>query len=165
MYTFTEYAGTYRNAAFFREPGLFAGYLLLAILFLVLRAPELERRKRNRYLMVLIVALASTFSTAGYVTLPFVMAASAFRHHERRLRRAPRKYVLLAVLALSIGAVWLVSQNSDFLADKLLRQYEGFLEQGRGYEITRFGSAYLDVEAIRERPLTGWGLHELRSMQ
>lgn len=160
VYTFTENAGTHRNAAFFREPGLFAGYLLLAILFVVLRAKDLERGERNRYLAVLIVALASTFSTAGYVTLPLVLAASAFRSHERRHHRAPRKRVVLAVLALSVGAVWLVSQNSDFIADKVLHQYETFLDEGRGYEITRLGAAYLDAQAIRERPLTGWGLHE-----
>lgn len=160
VYTFTELEGTYRNAAFFREPGLFAGYLLFAILFVVLRASDLERSQVRQYLLVLVLALASTFSTAGYVTLPFVLAAVAVRQQSGRLTRLPRKRILVIVLAVCLGALWLINESSEFLEEKIAHQYEQFLDEGRGHEITRFGSALLDIEAIEERPITGWGLHE-----
>jgi hypothetical protein len=159
VYTFTVLDGTYRNAAFFSEPGLFAGYLLLALLFLMFRTHAFERRLVIRYVAILVVALASTFSTAGYVTLPIVLAAIGLRYADR-LDGVPRRWGLASVFVLGCGAVWIVSESSSFLEDKIVSQYESFIEEGQGYEITRFGAALMDVQALEERPLFGWGLHE-----
>lgn len=160
VYTFTILDGTYRNAGFFREPGLFAGYLLLGLLWLLLdhsgTAPDVRRRR----IIIVLAALLTTFSTAGYVTLPLVLAAVAFQHGARIKRPGSRKAVFVAVLVVSVGGLWLVSENSTFLEDKVQGQYEEFLEESTNFEITRFGAALLDLDAIEERPLFGWGLHE-----
>jgi hypothetical protein len=160
VYTFTVLDGSYRNAGFFREPGLFAGYLLLGLLWLMLDHSGLEPRVRRRRIAIVLTALLTTVSTAGYVTLPLVLAAVAFAHGERRKRARPRKTLFIAVLVASIAALWLISANTSFLEDKLEGQYEEFVDEGKNYEITRFGGALLDINAIQERPLFGWGLHE-----
>lgn len=159
IYTFTVLEGTHRNAGFFREPGLFAGYLLLGLLWLMLDRSGAAPRVRRRRILVVLAALLTTFSTAGYVTLPLVLAAVAFEHRER-IKRGPRKAVFVAVLAVSVGGLWLISENTTFLEDKVQTQFEEFLDESQNYEITRFGAALLDIEAIQERPLLGWGLHE-----
>jgi O-antigen ligase len=160
VYTFTVLDGSYRNAGFFREPGLFAGYLLLGLLWLVLDKSGAAPRLRRRRIAVMLAALLTTFSTAGYVTIPLVFAAVAFHHGPALGRATSRKTVFVAVLAASLGGLWLVSENTNFLEDKILAQYGELIDEGKNYEITRFGAALLDLEAIQDRPIFGWGLHE-----
>lgn len=160
IYTFTVLDGTYRNAGFFREPGLFAGYLLLGLLWLMLDRSGIAPRVRRRRIGVVLAALLTTFSTAGYVTLPLVLTAVAFEHGKRIRRVVSRKAVFVAVLVVTLGGLWLVSQNTTFLEDKIQSQYEEFVDEAKNYEITRFGAALLDLNAIKERPYLGWGLHE-----
>ncbi len=160
VYTFCVLDGTYRDASFFREPGLFAGYLLLALLFLELNSHAFSRAQRRRYLVILLVALASSFSTAGYVSAPFVLAATAFRRGRSAQARRSATRAFFAIFAVSALALWVISQETDFIESKIEHQYEEFLEESQNFEIARFGAALLDIQAIQERPLFGWGLHE-----
>ena len=187
VYTFSILHGSYRNAGFFREPGLFAGYLLLGLLWLMLdrrgvaprasslgaspqgdsdpscaadRDRAITARVRRRRIVVVLAALLTTFSTAGYVTIPVVLAAVAFEHGERIKRVVSRKAMFVAVLVVSLGGLWLVSKNTTFLEDKIQSQYEEVVDETANYETARFGAALLDLEAIEERPYLGWGLHE-----
>jgi hypothetical protein len=160
VYTFCVLDGSYRNAGFFREPGLFAGYLLLGLLWLMLDRSGVALGLRRQRIAILLAALLTTFSTAGYVTIPLVFAAVAFEHGPSRARSRSRKTLFVAVLGLSVAGLWIVSQNSTFLEEKVAAQYDEFVDEGKNYEITRFGAALLDLEAIQERPWFGWGLHE-----
>jgi hypothetical protein len=160
VYTFTVLDGSYRNAGFFREPGLFAGYLLLGLLWLMLDKSGAAPQVRRRRIAVVLAALLTTFSTAGYVTIPLVLAAVAFQHGEAARRATSRKTVFVAVLVASLAALWLVSENTSFLEEKVLAQYGELIDEGKNYEITRFGAALLDLEAVQDRPWFGWGLHE-----
>jgi len=160
VYTFTVLEGTYRNAGIFREPGLFAGYLLLGLLWLMLDHDAATARVRRRRILILLATLATTFSTAGYVTLPFVLVAIGIHPRVRSTRTRSRTPIVIAALVASLTALWLISENSTFLQDKLESQYDELMEEGKNYELTRFGGAVLDLEAIEERPYFGWGLHE-----
>lgn len=63
-YTFIGY---YRNYSIFREPGVYQIFLLLALLMLFFLNPK----TRNKYfkIVVITVAVVTTFSTAGYIVL------------------------------------------------------------------------------------------------
>lgn len=62
----------YRQRLFgpFWEPGAFQAYLNLAILFLL--ESEIDRKKKIRNTLILILALIFTFSTTGYIVLIIV---------------------------------------------------------------------------------------------
>lgn len=157
--------GAHRNAGFFREPGLFAGYLLLAILFLLLRERHFRRRTFLAYLAILTIALLSTFSTAGYVTLPFVLAVFAVlgvkpRTSGQGMRSSyARTSAVVAIFAIGGAGAWTFLTEAEFVSDKIIAQLDLFNSQERGFEVTRFGGAYFDMQAIKERPVTGWGVH------
>ena len=62
----TLYVG-YRNYGIFREPGVYSVFLIVAILF------ELSEYKLNkRRLLVYVITLITTFSTAGYIVLGII---------------------------------------------------------------------------------------------
>ena len=160
VYTFAVLDGKYRNCGIFREPGLFAGYLLLGLMFLLLDRDRGEPLVRRRRIIIMLVGLLTTVSTAGYVTLPLVLASVALDDNGRTGRASQRAGIFLAVLLVSIAGLWVVGTQTSFLQNKVEAQYEEFVNEGKGYEITRFGAALLDLNAIEERPLAGWGFHE-----
>lgn len=160
IYTFSQLEHTYRNCGVFREPGLFAGYLLLGLLFLVIDRSGFEPGLRRRRIALLLVTLMTTTSTAGYVTAPLVLAAVAFEHGAALRRVASRKNVFVTVLVVSLGGLWLISRNTTFLEDKIQRQYEEFIDETQNFEITRLGAFMLDMEAVAQRPILGWGVNE-----
>lgn len=161
VYTFAQLEHTYRNCGVFREPGLFAGYLLLGLLFLMIDRSGVAPNVRRRRIIILLATLLTTFSTAGYVTIPLVLAPVAFDHGTAIRRRvAARKDVLAGVLVVSLAGLWLVSRNTTFLEDKIELQYEEFVDEAKNFEITRFGAFMLDMQAISERPVFGWGVNE-----
>lgn len=46
-----------------------------------------------------------------------------------------------------------------FLHDKIYDQHYGVETRSNRWHGTRFGSLVFDLKYIKERPLTGWGLH------
>ena len=157
--------GAYRNAAFFREPGLYAGYILLALMFLLLRREHFRRSQGVAYGALLMGSLITTFSTAGFVTLPFVLAAGALREHPQatkkahHTRRASKGIWSVVILVLSAAIVWRAGQGAEFVGEKIIGDLQAVQYQEGGYEITRFGAVGFDMAAIVQRPILGWGLH------
>ncbi|HUT59452.1 MAG TPA: O-antigen ligase family protein, partial [Phycisphaerae bacterium] len=148
----------HRNAGFFWEPGAFAGYLLLALIFLGLTKDRFERRAYQRRLILLSVCLLTTMSTMGYVVFPLVLLVH-FRWRRRPGAQGGRRllaaYAAVVVLAVSAWAVW----ERSFVKRKLLSQSTDALERAHGWEINRFGTLIFDWEYVQRRPLFGWGLH------
>lgn len=156
---FYTFAGqVHRNAAFFREPGLFAGYLLLGLLLLSLRNNAFARKDAKRTQLVLLLALATTMSTAGYITAPLVLAASALRERQRLTSTATAVKRFTVILFVGVGIVWFASNHSDFIAEKIAQEYEFFDLESAGFEVSRLGAALFDFQAIVERPVFGWGI-------
>lgn len=62
-----------RNFGIFREPGVYAIFLIVAIIFLINNKERLEKKKYLGYLVVLLVTLVSTFSTTGFLALFVVL--------------------------------------------------------------------------------------------
>jgi O-antigen ligase len=149
-----------RNSGMFWEPGAFAGYLVLALLFLSYVRPRLSRRAYLRSLAILIVAVLSTVSTTGYLALPVVLILHTPLLDVVKTRRLHKLAVVFGVVAVgtlvTLGP-WMVERS--FLGPKLVRQYQQVQDRQAMWELTRYGSLIFDLEYISKRPLLGWGLH------
>jgi hypothetical protein len=149
----------YRNAGPFWEPGAFAGYISLALIFLGLEREKYDRRFYISRFLVLTITLLTTGSTMGYLVMPIVLSI-----HYRRVTKSVggslgRIAVVMLMLPLFMALlinVW----NLEFIGRKIIHQYEGAIAQ-RDYlwEYTRFGSMVVHWKYIKRRPIFGWGIH------
>ncbi len=158
IYNFDVPYEIHRNSGFFWEPGAFAGYLLVALIFLGLKkhafSPEFYRRR----LTVLVGTTLTTFSTAGYLVLGVVLLIHAGIRVKSRVALLRTVLVLMvAVPILSFAAYR--TYNSGFIKEKIIEQHERVVTQAHNWERTRLGSLLFDWEYIKRRPLLGWGLH------
>lgn len=141
----------YRNSGMFWEPGAFAGYIILAFL-LYIDDMKLLVRKHLPSVIILLICLVTTFSTAGYllvVIMSFYYVFLEIRH----------KILIVPVLAVLIPALAVLFVNSEFLGEKILRQFEDITTMNPdslNYE--RVGSLVFDAQYIALHPLFGNGL-------
>jgi hypothetical protein len=131
-----------RNSGPFHEPGLFAAFLVLGIIFNTMLLKKFIFRKN----LILIIALATTLSTAGYVALGFFVVLS---NYLTNIDTSFVKRILVSIL-LIVFSIFLTN-TLDFLGDKISYHYEV-----RGERLTRFGSAVRDIQLIEQRPLLGY---------
>lgn len=168
-----------RNAGMFWEPGAFAGYLMLAIIFLGLEKDKFETRWFWIRFVILLVALLTTFSTTGYVVLPFALLLY-FRLNRQAKVVSVRNFLVffLSVLSIQYMAyesnvfnlasmqkhgkyrdVYLSNTDKDFIFQKTLKQFKNAVYKGPGRYRNRFDDLVCDLDYIRRRPLLGWGLN------
>lgn len=101
-----------RNSGPFWEPGLFAAYLCFAIFaerFFVEKQKNRLFSKRN---LLMIAAVITTFSSAGYIALLIILLCGLFAS---RLSIIP-KYLLLAIVVLGSSFAY---NNIPFLKEKI----------------------------------------------
>jgi len=156
VYNFQTGDNFARNAAFFWEPGAFAGYLILAIIFLTICRRELPSQLVRLKLILLIVALLTTQSTTGIVVLPFAsLLFLNLRFSTSLSRRNSTILLLLAGLLLTTFA--LTASQLNFVGEKIVRLYNMGVKHEAGWQASRFGAMIFDSGYIRVHPLTGWG--------
>lgn len=157
-----DYTYTYRNAGCSWEPGRFAIMLIPAILINLMR--EGIKFRKNKRILILLFALASTVSTTGYSIV--ILLYSIFWIEKGNLKRA-FTFVLL-VLPISYYLFTL-----DFMAEKIqekatfegltkermdkLDYYEGTYGDEYVGSFDRFESASFDWINFQEEPLLGYG--------
>jgi hypothetical protein len=141
--------GLPRNSGPFWEPGAFGGYLTMGIAFEMILF-----RKFSKRVFIFLIALLSTFSTAGYmaITLFFLLYFLFLETNQKRK--------LLIFPTLVAGAFFLIL-NVDFLAIKITEQVKGF-EEDQIYNTqsdndTRLGSTVLDFKDFQRSPIFGTG--------
>ena len=150
----------YRNAAFFWEPGAFAGYVLLALIFLGLEKEQFTARSYWTRICLLFVGLLTTFSTAGYLLLPFALLLH-FRWDDSTKVTAIRSFMLFYVFALSAEFITYRSVvGSGAMKEKITTQYTEALHEDGGQYQDRFDNLAADLEYIRKPPILGWGLNK-----
>ena len=151
----SEYYFLIRNCGFAWEPGAFACFMCFAVALNSLRTNV--RLKNNLPLIVFLIALASTQSTTGYVTLG----------------------VMIAVWLIIYGRIgWVIALvplilmmfNLPFISDKLVDSMEGFQDisldnaaGSQGYDRTL--SFMLLLDEFTRHPIFGYGFSEARFMQ
>ena len=135
-----------RNSANFKEPGYYAAYLSLALAINLITKMNLFHWKN----LILIIAMLTTFSTAGYITMFIVI--SFYFYYSKRINNSLRFLLIFAVISLSMFAYL----RLEFLNEKVNDHIQ---KQGSGYEIKgRFGATLVNLEEITEHYWIGRGL-------
>jgi hypothetical protein len=133
----------YRNAGFAWEAGSFAIYVNIALVFKLFFDTQLKPFL-NKYTIVYITSIVTTFSTTGYLVLFLIILTYLWGSPKNKIS----KWVFLL---LFIPASVYIFQRTDFLQDKITNQYKVANESQN-----RFGSAILDLNDVMKRPFFGW---------
>lgn len=149
---------SYRNSGFFWEPGAFAGFLLLAMIFLALRRDAFTPSGYWKRLALLGACLLTTLSTMGYLVLPLALLLNFWPMLAATKSPAARLLPVVGAGVLVAGMV-VAFQSLTFMEGKMSRQMEKVVGRDTGWEMTRMGSFLFDLEYIQRRPILGWGLH------
>jgi hypothetical protein len=141
LFVFNSGEGVYRNCGAFWEPGAYAGFLAIAIIFHYLENRTINDKKS----IVLLLALLSTVSTTGIIALGFFLIMFIGN------KVAP---LYKLILFPSIIAIIVVAFTTlDFLGEKITSQ----MDVANTYNNTRFKSAVLDLQDFAENPVLGLG--------
>ena len=156
VYTFfTAPPDSTRNAGMFWEPGVFAGYLNLALVFLCLIRARFSKRAYFVRFAVLSACLLTTKSTVGYIAIAVVlclevMARTRSGGRSRLIGYLGAGFVLALFCALTV--------NQQFIAPKIEHSIMVATSRPEGWRADRIGSILFDLDYIAARPLTGWGM-------
>lgn len=156
IHNFHWIAENTRNSGFFWEPGAFAGYLVIALL-LVLVSKQISTSKWK--IIALIAALLSTQSTTGYVA-GFILFSywQVSKYRGRSSGGLDYRLILIPFLITGIFGVAVYSYDKvSFLGEKIESQYEDSIEGTHNSNVNRFGNLMYDMAFFLDRPLIGWG--------
>lgn len=143
-----------RNSGCFWEPSVFSAYLVLAIVFLGITKSSFEKRQYRRILAVLVVALLTTMSTAGYALLPLCLL-----FHFKNLALTSKQLPKLLGFSLVVAIFCVVALQLDFVGGEMKESLDRIAYRETGWEMSRFGSFVYNLEYIKQRPFFGWGLN------
>ncbi|MCD8740539.1 O-antigen ligase family protein [Mucilaginibacter roseus] len=138
LYQSNESLQMIRNCGPFWEPGAFVGFLIMSLFFLYISEGTIKNKKG----LIFIIAMATTYSTTGYLALMlslFVLLKAEFNKY---------KVVIIPLLAaISMYAFF----NLSFLNSKIKDQ------SAKDSDKSRFGSAARDLEFFFDSPFFGQG--------
>lgn len=142
-----------RNCGMFWEPGAFAGYLILALFFLV-RGGQ-NKAVLSMKSLVLIATLLTTQSTTGY--LAFLVLVVFYLSNASWIKSTTVKWVVLPLfLVIFISVVFVVFSQVSFLGQKINAQIESATAENDASRIGRIGNFLYDIEWIADKPVLGW---------
>jgi hypothetical protein len=150
-FEYTYYRGftnILRNSGFTTEPGAFASYLNVTIfLYFFTRKLSVSDFLKEKKLIILSLALITTFSTAGYIAFFFLLLVAFLMENKGK----NKIWMILIVLPFLLIAF----EKLEFLNEKIQLQIDvAYKSQNR------FGAFLLDWKDISKRPLTGWSRKE-----
>lgn len=143
------------NSGMFWEPGVFSGYITIALIFLSYMKNYYPRKLYKHRFIIFNIAILTTCSTTGYIILPLVWFLQfPLKNKERILG------VLILLVIVEASVVYIYKNYIPFVGAKIQHQVEGAIYQDTWrWHGNRFGAMLFDLEYIKQRPLTGWGLH------
>lgn len=131
-----------RNPGPFWEPGAFAVFIMLAILFNNI----VDRKVFSKTNLFFIAALITTFSTTGYICLFVFLIYSNYSYI--------KKNILYFVLFLAIvSGTIIMYERIPFLKEKIKKD----IEISNETTSSRFGSALADYNDFIKSPIFGYG--------
>jgi hypothetical protein len=136
--------GLIRNAGFAYEGGAYSIILIIAIIFnLLLNNYKVEKKTK-----IFIIAILSTFSTAGYLALFIII----YGLYYTKIKNKVRLIIFSAFFFLIIGYAF---TQLDFLEEKIVSQAE--IMQNPYATRGRFASAAADILEWQRNPIFGVG--------
>ena len=145
-----------RNCGFTWEPGPFSGFLILAILINLIRNNMILNNWPR--LLILFVALISTFSTTGFVGFLVIVAWFVWY-------RFNNFYSRLTILPIAGAIMVLVFVKVPFLMEKISSESKQDIEElimysveyGYSYAPGRFASFQIGLTDFKRYPIAGVG--------
>ena len=150
----------FRNAGIFWEPGAFSGYCSVALILLALIRDKYSSHKYRLRLSILLIAIATSQSTTGFVVLPPILLL----HLSLAARKQTSVVPVVAVWlmgALCIGSLAYIIMNAPAVRDKIQDQIAEVVTGKGHWQDTRVGTMIADVTDIMQRPWLGWGANPL----
>lgn len=136
-----------RNCSIFREPGVFMIYLNLSLIIELIYIPILYGKFNVKCIVVLFVALLSTFSTGGIVTGALIVFIALL--HQKKMN-----FATIMILFLIGSGVLFIINNDDVFAF-VFGKFDNMNEYGSGF--TRLASFVLPLNIILDNPFFGVG--------
>lgn len=159
------YGNLCRNSGCAWEPGLFSVMVCMAIQFNISRNLGV---KLNKHLIILLIALATTFSTTGY-SIAFIIFVFYFLYTKRLTLL--RKIIYISFLSF----VFICVYNLPFMSEKIESRSNvanfsiesGALEwkekENKVFTVDRIEGLYLDYLNFINNPFFGYGLQREKS--
>lgn len=152
---FTQNGDGLRNSGMFWEPGAFACYICLGLLFYLGNIRELVQNQRFKVIIILL-ALITTYSTTGYLVLFVFGLATIFLEYSKKYR-----ILTLPIIIGFLSIAYFTYENSEFLKDKIAHQLENnATNDANDFSPDRFGAFLFDLHYIEKHPLVGNGIHQ-----
>jgi len=140
-----------RNSGMFWEPGAFAGYLIVALLIIVVLNGSFKIELFRREILIITIGIITTLSTMGYLVLGLIILVYIFSNF------GIVKYFFASIFIFSM---FLTYNNLPFLKAKITDQFQESLDIDESVvSNTRFGSIIMDLQYIESSPWFGNGLH------
>lgn len=134
-----------RNGSIFREPGVFVVYLVIALVF-SLNQPKMHFKD----LLIYMITLITTFSTAGYILLVLVGAYIFFSKVEYKYKKY---FFIIFVLA----AFYLLFFTGMLGSDSFIFAKFNAANNSYGSWFARLSSLFGNIKISLENPLFGIG--------
>lgn len=151
-YNIGNHDSIFRNSGMFWEPGAFAGYIALGLLFALRSFNSIKTFRKE--IFILFFTLTTTFSTMGYATLSLLIFL--YFVNLKKITISDQKLIPSLILFLIIiSFYYIIFFHFDFLGSKIVSQYEQTLLRSDNYESTRFGNFIYDLEFIKKNPFFG----------
>ena len=137
-----------RNSGPFWEPGAFAGYLIIAIIFNIIITHKLLNYTGN----ILIIALITTLSTSGYLALGILIFSFFFVNYKNLLKKLILSFGFIIIFYISYTQL-------DFLGNKIIKDIKYSVSAPPSLLFpNRFVGAMLDIKELSDNPFLGRGL-------
>jgi len=144
--------GFARNEGIFREPGVFMCFLTLSILIELFALKKISKKR----LVVFIIGIISTFSTAGMIVLILLSLSAIITQNNLNLKWKKGIFILLVIVAVFMLTF---QQNLSFISVGLNKFQYGSNSYGSFY--ARMQSVVGNISIFFNNPIIGVGRYHL----
>lgn len=148
------YEGIIRNCGFMWEPGAYAGVLVFMIIYQLFKTDF----KIDWRILFLTICLLSTFSTAGYLSIFFII--SFYFYYNRELYTRHKAIIPFAVIVITIISIYIYN-STPFLSDKIASYAESGTKSWswgfQGEHVTRVTRWGIFLISLKDALVNPWG--------